>query len=419
MQDNPDVGLEASPRLAGFRRSRWMAFLGVAALTPLAAAVHLVHADADGQAYSVSSAADVLKIMHSAKGGEIIRLEPGKYSGLQINKAHFARPVTITSARPDQPAELMGFGMADSSGVTLRDVTLNSTGSSDKYFAFRIYDCENITFADLDVHGDLAAPPGDQLMGFYIAKSKKISITGSRFRHLNAGVVANNNSDFDISHNTFTHLNKGGVEMGGDSQVTITENRFSDFDLSQDTHADAIQFYTAGTHTSTEDLTISGNLILRGRGDPIQGILLGEEVGTLPYRNLTIVDNAVIGSMWNAIRVAHADASLVVRDNIVASWRGRDNVPPAGSGNPAHTFTNFLGMIFVGGDLSTAKVTETGNLAQGYTGAAKQTGTPSGSRLMGPVYDEGRALVRTWIKRRARGELGVNCDGAAGCVLTN
>jgi hypothetical protein len=49
---------------------------------------------------------------------------------------------------------------------------------------------------------------------------------------------------------------------------------------------------------------ISGNTILRGSGQPMQGIFMRDEVGSAPYQHVTVTNNLVVGSMFHGITVS-------------------------------------------------------------------------------------------------------------------
>jgi VCBS repeat-containing protein len=204
---------------------------------------------------------------------------------------------------------------------------------------------------------------------------------------MGAGIVANNDTGVQITNNNFSYLSKGGIEMGGSSNVNISNNNFTDFESGAGIHPDAIQLYTAGTTQSAHDITITGNDIERGSGNAIQGIFVQDEVGDLPYDNLTISNNVVLGGMWDSLYVNGATGNVKITNNYVASWAGLDT---EGSGTAAAalvapTITAFAGYIWLQ-NLTGATLTETGNTAQAYLGDGGATlKTPAGNTLIGLV----------------------------------
>src|SRR3546814_3504194 len=84
--------------------------------------------------------------------------------------------------------------------------------------------------------------------------------------------------------------------------------------------SDLIQLCTTNTTESASNISISGNVFERGDGDIIQGIFLRDQSGgKLPYQDVTISDNIVLGGMYNGISVGNANG-LVMTDNVVGAY---------------------------------------------------------------------------------------------------
>src|SRR3546814_17629153 len=85
---------------------------------------------------------------------------------------------------------------------------------------------------------------------------------------------------------------------GGTNDVVISNNYFTDFHPVGADHPDAIQLWTTNTTESARNISITGNVFERGDGDIIQGIFLRDQSGgKLPYQDVTISDNIVLGGM--------------------------------------------------------------------------------------------------------------------------
>jgi hypothetical protein len=353
--------------------------------------------------FSVGSSAELMTALKAARGGEVIRLAPGRYPALVIANMHFTVPVIITSADKYQKAVLIGLGVANSSGIIFDKLELTSVGSEDPFYGFRLSRTENISFVHMDVHGSGSIDPSKQMNGFYITYCSSTVLSDSKFHDMNSAIVANNDNSVTIARNSFFKLNKGGIEMGGSSDVKIGENSFTDFRVSRGTHSDAIQIYTAGTKVVAHDIDIEGNLFHRGAGDPVQGIFVQDEVGTLPFHNLTIRDNAILGGMWDSIYVRHVIGELKVANNVAASWPGPDmegvGTPAAMVATAPISTTSFRALIWLRGDLSGAKVTAEGNTAQEYKADAGWI-WGGDNHSVGSVDDKGAALLRAWNSRR-------------------
>jgi peptidoglycan hydrolase-like protein with peptidoglycan-binding domain len=350
----------------------------------------------------VTTTAGLLAALKTAHAGDTITLAPGTYIGVKIvgltygaSGLNFTSPVTITSADPSHEAVIEGLGIANVTGLTFRNLAFTSVGVTDPYFAYRIQDSQNLTFDHLYVHGDPSIAPSAQIDGFNVEKSSGLTFTNSDYSY---GDPLNftNDSNVTISGDSFHNLNKGGVEMGGTSDVSITNNVCSDFDSAYGTHVDCIQIFTAGTTVAAHNITITGNLFYRGTGGAVQGIFVQDEVGTLPFSNVTIDDNAMIGGIWSSVLLRGATGNVQVNNNIAATWPGVD---VEGSTASNIVTTNFAGWVFLRDPLTGAIITETGNQAQAYpnptgTGAAI---TPPGNTVLGSVTDNGIALLKAWL----------------------
>lgn len=337
-----------------------------------------------GTVVTVDSNAQLMTALANAHAGETIQLAAGTYSQLVLNNFNFSSPVTITSASASSPAVLEGLKVNASSGITFSNVEMTTVGSGDPYYGFRISGSNNIAFNQVNVHGDPTVAPSAQISGFYFTGDTGISITNSTMSNMNSAIIANENNGVTFSNNTFSNLSKGGVEAGADQNVSISGNTFTNFQVGVGIHADAIQFYTAGTTTPSSNISITNNLISRGSGDAVQGIFIQDELGTSPYTNVTIANNSVVGAMWDSILVnAQVNGALNVSNNLATSWAGAD--PGSATSASSIPSTSFVARISLTGDFSNAAVTETGNVAQSYMSNGTAVTPPAGNTQVGGI----------------------------------
>ena len=345
----------------------------------------------------VKNEAQLLSALNKAHGGDTIELVGGTYGTVCLSNYHFSSAVTVTSENSSSPAILNGLKMGNDSGLTFKNLELTSVGSSDPYFAFRVASSQNITFTNVTAQGNLSEPPGVQMSGFYISQSTNITIKNSVLTDFNSAITANYDSNVSFSSNSFTLMNKGGVEAGADSYLSVTNNNFSNFETSNGIHGDAIQIYTAGLSKGSNNLVISGNLIDRGSGDAAQGILVQDENGNTPNMNVTIDSNTIIGMQWNGIYLNNATGSVQVDNNKVESYAGYD-VMTGGTTN----FTSWIRLNAV----TSASITEVGNSAQHYLVGQSVVATPSGNSMIATVSDAGASALNSWATTHSS-ELGL------------
>lgn len=330
-----------------------------------------------GSIITVSNAAELTAALKSARGGETILLNAGTYDAVSVRGIQPAGNVTIASADPSAQAVLTGLVLRDSANITVRNVEMfdqSSTTVSD----FRIQGSKNITFDAVKVHGQPGADGLDS-QPFMIRESSNVTVSNSEFYDVRYGISMLNNNGVTITNNSFHDIRTDGIRSGGSSNVTIADNFFTNFHPAAGDHPDAIQFWTTNTTASAENITITGNAIVRGDGGAIQGIFMNDEKGYLPYKNVLISDNLVVGTMFNGIRVANA-AGLAVTDNIVV-------------GTPDQ-----LSWIMV-----PAGTVLTGNGAERYQIGGVTVDFPAGNQMLPPSRDNGASLLRDWVSAHLSG----------------
>lgn len=281
-------------------------------------------------------------------------------------------PVTITSADPAHPAVITSIDIYNSSNLTFTGLGMTFTSANDGYYAFRFDTVKSITFDHVTVHGaDLTLAPGAQLTAFYFNNAVGLSFTNSQVHDASLGLLVSNSSNVTVSGNAFSRLSKGGVAMAAVTNASVIKNAFTDFYPAVGVHPDAIQGWTAGTKTASSNVKITDNIIQRGAGVPVQGVLIQDEAGGLPWANVDIERNLITGMQWNSIRVDGYAGKLNMANNVAVSWTGSANDGTAAT-------SGFYGVIFAMTPAPGAVLTQSGNTAQGYVIGTKN-GAPAGN----------------------------------------
>lgn len=253
---------------------------------------------------SASSAAELVSLLRNARGGEIIYLAPGRYDPIAFQRLQFDVPVTITSADPNDRAELTGLVLRDSKGVKVVDLKLTDL-TPEIMYDFRVQDSSDIVLDKLLITSvETSQYNSGPLM---IRGSTNVTVTRSEIAHVKYGVSMLENRGISITGNYFHHIRIDGIRGGGNSDIEIRDNLFTDFFPNKGDHPDAIQFWTTNTTTSAHNIRIADNVIVRGAGTPMQGIFMRDEIETLPYRSVSIDGNTIIGTMYHGIKISHAD----------------------------------------------------------------------------------------------------------------
>jgi hypothetical protein len=303
-----------------------MMFLSPAQISPPAVAANV----------RVKDTAGLNAALETAAAGEVILLAPGRYDGLNANGLTL-KSVTITSADPANPATITGFYMNGTSGLTFANLVFSVEGSSDPY-PIRLNNSSNITVTSVSVHGSMDGNPQNDQSGLSINGSDHITVTKSDFQELANGFVHVNSSNVLVDGNHFHDIGQDGVHGVGASNMTVSNNRFSDFKPVNGQHPDAVQFFTAGSKNKPENIVITGNLAERGTGLPIQGMFLSDETG-IGYKTVTISNNTIVGEVYNGVAIINGDGVAITGNIIMAypdqqSWisvRSSTNVTASGN----------------------------------------------------------------------------------------
>ncbi|MDP3746269.1 MAG: right-handed parallel beta-helix repeat-containing protein [Phenylobacterium sp.] len=267
---------------------------------------------------TASTTTQLIQALKVAQSGDTIFLTPGTYSNVTLSYLKIAGDVTITSADPNRQATFTDLTVRDSSGLNFSNLEFVVDPAISN--GFKVLNSSDIQFDKLNVHGTLDGDPTNDSSAMQIRGSSSVSVTNSEFQQLSNGLSHLDSEHITISGNKFHDIQIDGVRGGGSSFVTISNNHFTDFYREDGNHPDAIQFWTSNTTTSAHDIVIANNVIDRGDGGPMQGIFLKDESGgRLPYHNVTITGNVIVGSMWNGISVNGADG-LTISNNIVAGF---------------------------------------------------------------------------------------------------
>jgi len=319
--------------------------------------------------YSVSTTKDLLTALSKAASGDTISLATGTYANVNLANFKFASAVTITSANPDKPAILTDLMVKNSSGLTFSKLEFSELTPS-KLFGFQITGSSNITLDKLDVHGLPNVGSGQESAPLMVRNSTSVTITNSTFHDAQFGINIMDNKGVTITNNTFHDLRTDGIRGGGDSNVLIAQNAFTNFHPASGDHPDAIQLWTTNTTASASNITIDSNLITRGTGAPAQGIFLRDQVGNLPFQNVTITNNAVLGALYNGIVVSGVESGTITGNTVIGytdqkSWLTFSAAPKlAFANNTASTFLNL--------DASSSIIGANGNSLTASAAAAQE-----------------------------------------------
>lgn len=282
--------------------------------------------------FNVSTTAGLYQALGAAQAGDIVKLAPGAYSGVNIQNINFSSAVTITSANALSPAVVTDIKVYNCNGLTFNNLELSTAGAPiGPYGAaatteFNFIGDTNLILSNLNVHGDPNGTLATDVSGIIFQNCDTVTLRNSNFSHLHYAVEHINCNNVTISGNSFDHIWDDGIRGGGTSNLTIRVNTFTDMheDPSDTDHPDCIQLWTANTTSSAQNITITGNTYTRGDGGPVQGIFINDEVGGLPFQNVTISNNSLTGSLWDGIYLDDVEGATV-KNNVITSYTDQES----------------------------------------------------------------------------------------------
>ena len=293
----------------------------------------------------VNTTAGLLGALKTATAGETIELAPGTYSSVNLPNIHPSGTVTITSQYAWNQASITGLVVNTSSNLSFRSLDINATsltpatGGGNFTWVAEVEKSSNVHFTQVNVHGLAGETAAQSVSGIEFVSSTNVSVSNSSFQYLYNGVADYGSSGFTANSSTFNHIFTDGIHGAGSSNVTISANSFTNMheDMADLDHPDMIQFFTAGTTASASNFYIANNTYSRGDGSAVQGIFFNDEVGTLPYQNVTIINNHLAGSLWRGISVSDGNHLNISGNSIVSYLDNWSAVVVQGSANASVT----------------------------------------------------------------------------------
>ncbi len=283
-----------------------------------ACALKLVSGAASGADIAVSGSAALRQALADAAPGDRILIAPGAYGALDLRNRRYSPILTVTAADPASAPVFTSILLSEAGGVVLSGlrVVYGPTQAPLSSYAVNILDSADIWLSGLEISSAENGVAGDDAYGVNIRDSARVTVNDSLLHDVYRGVAVLDSDDVEIRRNIIRKVGSDGIVARGALGLSILDNYFSDFaiiDLNVQ-HPDAIQLWSRDAPRANQNVTIRGNLIRRGAGDPSQGIFI--KTPELATRNLLIEHNVIEQSMAQGIFVENGDG-VVIRDNTV------------------------------------------------------------------------------------------------------
>ncbi len=275
--------------------------------------------------HNVSSASQLAAALASAQGGDRIVLAGGNYGTLKLNDRNFTSKVEIESADPANPAHFEYITVSSSRNLAFKGLDIGfalAPGQPNFATMASVTNSSFITFESIAFHGSLDNNSANDGNGLNVLRSDHVAVLNSTFEQLGRALMIGDTSHVEVLDNDFHDLRSDGADFADVQHVVIARNNFRDFYPDSDDHPDAIQFWTSGTTQASTDILIEDNVILQGDGGGLQGIFLRDQIGTLPYERVTILNNLVYINQGsgNGITVG-GGKDIIVQSNSVVSQK--------------------------------------------------------------------------------------------------
>jgi nitrous oxidase accessory protein NosD len=265
----------------------------------------------------VDDPGELRKAVGEAKPGDVIRLAGGQYGAFVIRKVERGgAPITLVADDPASRPVFTSIEIKSSGDLTLKDLDVVLADEP----GVTIEGSRRVRLEGLKVQGQSSADYIGGGNGIVIRRVGEVTVVDSELRNLGNGLTHRDTRKLTIRNNRIHSIRVDGIHGGGSSEMRIEGNTFWNFSRMPGEHPDAIQFWTSNSKESASDIVVENNLIIRGEGGRMQGIFITDQSkGRLPYKNVTVRGNAVIGSMYHGITVMNA-VNPVVEDNVVLGY---------------------------------------------------------------------------------------------------
>jgi len=257
----------------------------------------------------------------NAKSGDVILLAPGTYSSITMTNITPASNITIQSLDTNNKAVVGRIWLTNTNNITLKDFNVvRPTLPTDEFaVANRALSSSNLTIDGVNFSGGTGDPTKAMGWGLSVRGGTNVTLINSTFDHFVTGMEARGVTNMLVRGNNFHENRRDHTNFAEMTNIVIDDNRFEGLYPINDEHPDAIQFMTTGTTYSSSNIKITNNVVLQGNGLGTQGFYIQDELGTLPYKNLTIDNNLIyLSRMYHGINVTHGD-NVSITNNTVTS----------------------------------------------------------------------------------------------------
>lgn len=292
----------------------------------LHAAVKSPVAQSTSEVLRVSSQQELLSALRQARIPVTIVLSRGAWGGLNLKDLTVPYGTIVRSGNVARPAVFDGIELNNVRGLTLSGIVVKvpASGPVAGRYGVLVMGSRDILLDKLALGGAGRTTDPTNGIAMMLRKSSDITVQQSYFSNFRHGISMIDLDNSLIRQNEFEDIQTDAIRGGGVNHTRIANNVITAFNPARGDHPDGIQLWSNHQRRSSERIDIVDNLIVRGRGDPIQGIFVRDTRLRLPFKNLTIAGNLVLGGLYNGITVMGSQR-LTLSDNQVIALPDQDS----------------------------------------------------------------------------------------------
>jgi len=302
-------------------KTTYVAALGsLAAVTPLLLGAQVDPARLStsfgpARVVTVSTAAEAAQRIKNSTGELTIRLEPGNYGELIIRDREAGGQLTIESADRHAPAVITRLRLNGADRTLIQDVIIKASGPlGPAEHLVTIRKSNNVALERVRIEG----ADRNQGGGLLLRAGEYLRVEGSTISGFRYGISMQDLRDVRIEGNELYGLRTDAIRGGGVSDLLVASNVIGDFFPAPADHPDGIQLWSKGEERAARNIVIRDNLLVRGKGDPFQGIFIRDNLTQLPFENVRVSGNLVIGSMSHGISFNGLANGDIAENEVVA-----------------------------------------------------------------------------------------------------
>ncbi len=290
------------------------------------AALDMAVNPASTRTIAVSSVGEIVREAKAARKHTVLRLAPGTYPDLILGGIDSAEGLVIESADPANPASFSGVTVKGSNGITLRNLVISRPPDHppQQYLAL-FQGASKLTVDGLELVGQGDPALDKMISAMMIRNCSDVTVMRSHFSRFRYALSFLSGNRITITRNELHDLRTDAIRGGGVDDLTITQNVIGNFQPAKGDHPDGIQLWSNNESKPAKRISIRDNLVVRDEGGIIQGIFIRDTKRQLPFEQVEISGNLIVGSMFNGISIdgahgARISNNVVIPEGAQKSW---------------------------------------------------------------------------------------------------